>query len=98
MSTPSIEAATPRLARAVRTRRDPLTGSLFLLYPEGVLELSATAAAIIELCNTRKTVGEIASILSLDFEGVPSEIQQDVFRYFLELQKKQLIVLEETIP
>ena len=41
----------PRLAAGVRLGTDPLTGAGLLLFPEGVLRLNRTGAAILELCS-----------------------------------------------
>jgi pyrroloquinoline quinone biosynthesis protein E len=54
----------PTLAPGTRLRRDPLGGDPLLLYPEGVLRLSATAAAILELCDGRNSLTAIAAMLA----------------------------------
>ena len=48
-----------RLAAKARLRRDRLTGKQFLLYPERGLELSDSAARIVQLCVGERAVAAI---------------------------------------
>lgn len=40
-----------------------------LLYPEGVVKLNTTAAAILKLCDGRRSVSEIAAMLEDQYTG-----------------------------
>lgn len=71
----------PCLASHVRLRQDPVEGTPILLYPEGVLQLSATAMAMLELCDSMRTVRQIAEILSLRFEASTDEIEADLIEF-----------------
>jgi pyrroloquinoline quinone biosynthesis protein E len=54
----------PTLAPGTRLSRDPVGGDPVLLYPEGVLRLSATAAAILQLCDGCNSLTAIAATLA----------------------------------
>ncbi len=59
-----------RLAGHSRLQRDRVTGVMMLLYPEGAIELSESAEAVVRLCDGSRSVGEIVFALGEEFEGV----------------------------
>ena len=73
--------ARPRLARHVRlsfcrTRQKPI-----LQLPETVVVLNRSGAAIVELCDGRRTVAEIEAELGARYETVPDgEVRQFLTR------------------
>jgi pyrroloquinoline quinone biosynthesis protein D len=74
-----------RLARLDfdRVRQQPI-----LQYPEGVVLLNDTGAAILELCDGQRTVGVIAGILR---ERYQVDVLSDVIDYLSDLAAKELI-------
>ena len=40
-----------------------------LLYPEGAIMLNESGAAILELCDGRRSIGEIASVLGERYQA-----------------------------
>jgi len=66
-----------RLARGVRFRRLP-DGSGALLVPEGVVNLSRTAAAIAELIDGERTTAEIAAALAQSYDAPTERLERDV--------------------
>jgi pyrroloquinoline quinone biosynthesis protein D len=62
----------PRLRRGVRLTYDKTRATHVVLFPEGVLVPNATAVAILELCDGRSTVEEIADALTERYVGVRS--------------------------
>jgi pyrroloquinoline quinone biosynthesis protein E len=54
----------PTLSPGTRLGWDRVAGAPVLLYPEGVLRLSATTAAILALCDGRHSLTEIAATLA----------------------------------
>ncbi|GGN63780.1 pyrroloquinoline quinone biosynthesis protein PqqD [Streptomyces albiflavescens] len=80
----------PRLARHVRldfcrTRQRPI-----LLHPETVVVLNDSSAAILELCDGRRTVAEIVTELGSRYQTVPDDevrqfLTQLVARRWVEL-------------
>jgi pyrroloquinoline quinone biosynthesis protein D len=69
MRTGSAEAR-PRLARHVRLTFDPARDRHVLLTPEQVTVLNGTGAAILGLCDGRRTVAEIVTELGDRYDRV----------------------------
>jgi len=68
----------PRLAAHVRRQIDRVTAATMLLYPEGAVELSETADAIVQLCDGSRTVTEIISALAAEYDVAAETLQADV--------------------
>jgi pyrroloquinoline quinone biosynthesis protein D len=79
----------PRLASHVRRQIDRVTGAALLLYPEGAVELSETADAIVQLCDGSRTVEEIAAALAAEYDGV---LRPDVDACIDALAQRGLLV------
>ena len=62
----------PKLRRGVRLVFDHTRNTHVLLFPEGVLVPNPTAAAVLELCDGKSTVDDIAAQLSSRYQGVRS--------------------------
>ncbi len=80
--------ATPSLWRLARLEFDAVRDRPVLLYPEGVVFLNETGMAILELCDGRRTIGEIAAILGARYE---SDVADDVAEYVGDLARRELI-------
>ncbi|ADB75126.1 coenzyme PQQ synthesis D [Geodermatophilus obscurus DSM 43160] len=70
----------PRLARSVRLRFDPARERHVLLTPEAVTVLNGTGAAVLELCDGRRTVTEIVAKL----RGRYDRVDDDEVRAFVD--------------
>jgi PqqA peptide cyclase len=90
----------PALAAKTRVRRDPITGEPLVLYPEGLLRLNRSGAAIVALCDGRRSVQAIVAELAEKFrpgsremgaEIGPDEIADDVGTFLEELDAKGLL-------
>jgi pyrroloquinoline quinone biosynthesis protein D len=57
-------AWTPALRSSIVLRRDPVTGGDLLVMPERVVVLNDTGAAILRLCDGRRSVDDIAGELA----------------------------------
>ena len=66
-------AERPRLAPHVRLTFDPARQRYVVLTPETVTVLSDTGAAILELCDGKRTVAEIVATLRDRYDRVPDE-------------------------
>jgi coenzyme PQQ biosynthesis protein PqqD len=77
----------PRLVRHARYRWDGLRGQHQLVYPEGILVLSDSAAAIVRLCDGR-SLDELLAALAEQFAGSPSG---DVTEFLQRLHQKGLL-------
>lgn len=80
---------TPRLRRGVRAETDPLSDGPILLFPEGVLFLNETAAAVIRRCDGHRSVAELVQALGADYEDVDPE---DVMSLLRDLIAQRLLV------
>jgi pyrroloquinoline quinone biosynthesis protein D len=70
----------PRLARSVRLRFDPARERHVLLTPEAVTVLNGTGAAVLELCDGRRTVTEIVA----ELRGRYDHVDDDEVRAFVD--------------
>ena len=82
----------PRLARHVRLAVDRRRNSPVLLLPETVIVLNASGAAILELCDGRRSVAEIVAELGARYETVPAD---DVRGYLSRLVDRRCVELAD---
>ena len=86
-------ASRVRLAPKARLQRDRVTGKLFLLYPERGLELSDSAARIVDLCDGERTVAAVVDELTAA-SGEPRErIESEVLSFLGALAERGLLVV-----
>jgi len=78
----------PTLWRLARLDYDPVRQRRVLLYPEGAVLLNETGAAVLELVDGTRTVGEIAMILG---ERYQTDVSTDVAEYLSTLEERELI-------
>ena len=78
----------PALWHVARLQFDPVRQQRVLLYPEGAVLLSDSAAEILELCDGRRTVADIAAILG---ERYACDVTADVSEYLSQLAESDLI-------
>lgn len=64
------EDAKPRLAPHVRLSYNAARGQYALLSPETIWVINATGAAIVELCDAKRTVAEISAELRGRYDQV----------------------------
>lgn len=85
-------ASVPALWRLARLDFDRVRQRSVLLYPEGTVLLNESGAAILELCDGRRTVGEIARILG---ERCRSDVTTDVIEFLSGLAEQELVALKQ---
>jgi pyrroloquinoline quinone biosynthesis protein D len=86
------DTAVPRLGRGVRMRFDKARDRQVLLLPETVVVLNATGAAILELCDGSRTVGEMVAALRERYGEVPDE---QVHAYLAELVERRHVEMTD---
>ncbi len=96
--TPLPRRCRPRLRPGVRRQTDRVSGRPALLYPEGVLLLNPTGAAIVELCDGAHTLEDVVAALAARFAAPPESIQADVAEYLLRLWQKRVLELDAEEP
>ncbi len=89
----SLQVTCPRLLAKARVQTDRVSGQPVLLYPEGVLLLNATGAAIIRLCDGTQTFAEILALLASSYQTSAESLAQDVGTYLHQLYQHSLIEL-----
>lgn len=82
----------PKLARGARLGVDPKTGEPILLFPEGVLFLSATANDILSRCSGKETLADILGSLAEEYDADRETLRQDVLDCLGDLYQRKLVV------
>jgi coenzyme PQQ biosynthesis protein PqqD len=85
---PLTDASVPSLWRLARMQFDPVRNQKVLQYPEGLVLLNDTAAAILELCDGRRSVADIAAALR---ERYHVDVTADVIEYLSQLAARDLV-------
>jgi pyrroloquinoline quinone biosynthesis protein D len=93
VSTPDFQAR-PQLASSARTQTDRLTGQTVLLFPEGIIELNETSAAILARCDGIASIADIIADLANEYEVDGSELEADVWEFLETLRSKQLLQMK----
>ena len=86
---PLSPEARPALWRLARLSFDPVRNQRVLLYPEGAMLLNDTGAAILELCDGRRTLAEIAGELGSRYGG--ASLLADVTDYLNALEQREMV-------
>ena len=81
-------ASVPSLWRLARMDFDRIRQQHVLLYPEGTILLNETGAAILELCDGRRSIDAIAQLLG---ERYHCDVLADVTDYLSQLAERELI-------
>jgi coenzyme PQQ biosynthesis protein PqqD len=82
----------PQLASRVRLRLDKITQQWMLLYPEKGMQLSATAAAIAQLCSGEHTVAQIIEQLLGRYADAKREVvEREVLSFLQALSERGLL-------
>jgi coenzyme PQQ biosynthesis protein PqqD len=82
----------PALAPQVRLRVDPISGDPVLLYPEGLLVLSATAADIVGRCDGKNSVAGILAQMRDDYAVDEAILEHDVLACLADLARRTLLI------
>ena len=86
--TPESQVERPRLAPGVRYRWHAMREQHQLLFPEGLLVLHESGAAIVRLCDVRTTDQMIHELEDLVTDGNPAD---DVHPFLARLTEKGLL-------
>jgi pyrroloquinoline quinone biosynthesis protein D len=80
----------PRLIDGVRLQYDDVREEHVLLVPEGAVRLNETAAQVLELCDGRRSLEEIAATLSQRYSG--ADVTGDVRELLGGMGERGLVV------
>jgi pyrroloquinoline quinone biosynthesis protein D len=78
----------PAIWRLARLQFDEVRNQRVLLYPEGVVLLNDTGATILDLCDGRRSVADIAATLQ---ERYHCDVLADVIEYLDGLTAQGLV-------
>lgn len=81
-------ASVPVLWRLARLEFDQVRQQRVLLYPEGVVLLNDTGAAILDLCDGHRSIAEIAAVLEGRYH---CDVTADVIEYLSQLTQRELV-------
>jgi pyrroloquinoline quinone biosynthesis protein D len=82
----------PRIAKKARLRWDKISSRYVLLFPERGLELNATAAAILKLCDGTRSEEAIADALAASAPVDPASVRRDVAAFLDDMKRRGLVV------
>jgi pyrroloquinoline quinone biosynthesis protein D len=77
---------------------DRATGKPVALFPEGMLQLNPTGAAILDLCDGQRSLTEITAALAEKFKAPPGVLDADVAEYLNRLRHRGLVRWDEAAP
>ena len=80
----------PRLADGARLQYDDVREEHLLLVPEGAVRLNESAAHVLELCDGRHSLEEIAAALSERYQG--ADVRADVLELVDAMAQQGLVV------
>ena len=83
-------ASIPRLHAKARLQRDEVRERDVLLYPEGLVGLNPTGAAILALCDGARSLGDIVAALERRYGA--SGLERDVTAFLDGLAAKGLVL------
>lgn len=91
----NINPKVPSLDRRARVQTDRISGKPVLLYPEGVLLLNPTGAAILELMDGSRSVEKIIQILCSKYDDSQDSISKGTEEYLHRLEAKGLVIFSD---
>ena len=87
---PPTDESKPRLAPGCRWGGTP--EQRVILFPEGAIKLQSTGLQVLELCDGKRTFGEIIVTLQSQFTSAdPGKIRGDISAFLDQLQKKRIV-------
>jgi pyrroloquinoline quinone biosynthesis protein D len=85
-----LKLETPVLPNGFRLHWDKVRERHVLLFPEGALALNPTAVQVLELCDGKRTIEDIAAELSARFQG--ADVLADVENLLIALANRGMVI------
>ncbi|NDL69076.1 pyrroloquinoline quinone biosynthesis peptide chaperone PqqD [Halomonas alkaliphila] len=83
-----------QLRRGWRLQWEAIQGCHVILYPEGMVKLSATAGAILEQVDGQQTIGDIIATLQQRYPGAET-LADDVVQFIDEAHSNGWLAVKE---
>ena len=80
----------PRLPDGFRLHWDRVRERHVLLFPEGALALNETAVEVLQLCDGKRTIEDIADDLNARYPG--ADVHDDVEELLIGLANRGMVV------
>ena len=91
MHKPNIDIDEFKINPQYRLQFEEAQGCHVLLFPEGLIKLSVSAAAILERCQQGTTLGKLVEELKIAFPGVDG-LEDDVKAFLDDALKEDWVV------
>lgn len=85
---------TPQFRRGFRLQWEEAQNGYVILYPEGMAKLNESAAAILLLVDSERTLANIIAELNARFPDVP-ELGADVIEFFVKAYEQKWILFRD---
>jgi pyrroloquinoline quinone biosynthesis protein D len=79
------DASRLALSPHMKLRHDPARDNWVLLGPERILTPNEQAAGVLQLCDGKRTVAEIARVLAESYDAAPEAIETDIVALLQDL-------------
>jgi pyrroloquinoline quinone biosynthesis protein D len=95
MTEPShpLLASVPKFPRGVRLKHDEARQEWVLLAPERLIKCDPIAAAVLQLCDSQRTLSDIVTLLANQFNADRTIIERDVIALLQGLSEKKMVQL-----
>ena len=87
----SAQAKVPKFPRGVRLKHDEARQEWVLLAPERLIKCDPIAAAVLQLCDGKRTLSEIVDALASQFDADRGLIGRDVTALLQGLADKKMV-------
>lgn len=81
----------PALPRHIKLRHDAGRGRWIILAPERVFNPDDTAVAVLKLCDGTQSVGDIAKVLSQEYQAPIDVVTSDIIAMLQDLSDKGVV-------
>ena len=86
-----LPTSIPKFPRGVRLKHDEARQEWVLLAPERLIKCDPIAAAVLQLCDGKRSLSEIVKLLASQFNADAGIIERDVTALLQVLSDKKMV-------
>jgi pyrroloquinoline quinone biosynthesis protein D len=86
-----LPTSIPKFPRGVRLKHDEARQEWVLLAPERLIKCDPIAAAVLQLCDGKRSLSEIVRLLASQFNADAAIIERDVTALLQGLSDKKMV-------